>query len=250
MRRWLVDEVVPRLRPTLVIVTLASLDLNANSAASRGALAAYDQAEMTAPGPMAGAGRAAIRGSALVRNRRALRDPLAVAEAVGATVTGDDAARLGPDGLPGVVGPDGEGRSRRALRYRHDATTRAFTRQHLLGGWALDPVQVDALGDLVADLQAAGVGVVLTVLPVTRDYIGLHPGGMADADRFRAAVQATGTAARVPVIDLLDETPAGLADDGAFADTHHLNQAGQDWFSTTLPGRLAPAVTARSRCTG
>jgi hypothetical protein len=259
LRRWLIDEVVPRLDPALVVVTLASLDLNRNSAASRGALAAYDAAAMTAPGPVAAAGRALIRASALVRNRQQLRDPLAVAEAVRRRGTEPPAPRLSADGLPGVVGPSGEGESRRLLHYRHDATTRAFTRQQLLGGWELDDDQVRALDGLVTELRGRGTDVALVVLPVTRDYIDLHPRGRADAEEFRASVhaglgvqatQAGGGPPAVPVIDLLDETPAALADDGAFADTHHLNQAGQSWFSTTLPDRLGPALTARSRCDG
>jgi hypothetical protein len=250
LRRWLLDEVVPRLDPGLVVITLASLDLNANSAASKAALDAYDRADLTATGPLAATGRAAIDGSALVRNRVELRDPLALAAAAGRRWTGDTAGRRSAEGLPGVVGPDGEGLSRRGLRYRHDATTKAFTRQQLLAGWELDPVQVVALGDLLAGLRTAGIDAVLAILPVTRDYVGLHPGGAADVQRFRTAVHDVAGAAGVPVLDLHDETPAGVADDGAFADTHHLNQIGQRWFSTTLPGRLAPAVTARSRCAG
>jgi hypothetical protein len=61
-------------------------------------------------------------------------------------------------------------------------------------------------------------------------------------------VADTSGAAGAPVVDLLDEVPAGAPDDGAFADTHLLNGIGQAWFSTTLPGRLAPLVTARSGC--
>jgi lysophospholipase L1-like esterase len=163
-------------------------------------------------------------------------------------VRGETTPRLSPEGLAGVLGADGEGLSRRALHYRHDVTTKAFTRQTLLGDWRLDRDQLDALGDLLGALRARGVATAVTVLPVTADYVGLHPGGAADAAAFRRAVADTAATAGAPVVDLFDEVPAGLPDDGGFADTHHLNEAGQAWFSTTLPARLAPLVTARSAC--
>jgi hypothetical protein len=246
--RWLVDEVVPRLHPAQVVVSLASLDLNANSAAGRAARRAYDDADMTGSGPARAALRRLNTASALVRNRRELRDPAAVAAAVSRRWSGPPAPRLSADGLAGVVGPDGEGRSRRELIYRHDTTTRAFTRQQLLGDWTLDPEQVSALDELVTALQAEGTDVTLVLLPVTGDYRDLHPRGAADLDEFRTAVHAVGRSTGAPLVDLLDERPAGLTDDGAFADTHHLNGVGQQWFSTTLPARLSPPAINRSRC--
>jgi hypothetical protein len=247
LRPWLLDEVVPRLDPSLVVITLASLDLDANGAAARGALAAYEQADMTGTGPVHAVARRLVTTSALFRSRRELRDPLVLATAVGRRWAGTGADRLSADELAEVVGPGGEGRSRRALTYRHDPTTRSFTGQQLLGHWALDAAQVHALDELLAALAGRGVAVALVVLPVTADYVALHPRGAADAAAFRSAVHAAAGTAGAPLVDLLDERPAGLPDDGAFADTHHLNITGQEWFSATLPARLAP-MTARSRC--
>lgn len=245
-RRWLRDEVLPRLDPATVVITVASLDVNANGKATASARAAYDGAPATAVGWAGPIGAWAISHSDLARYRTELRSPSAVADAVARWRAGTPAPALTSAGIDGVLGADGQGLSRRALRYRQDAGTKAFTREQLLAGFQLDGAQADALAGTIDDLRAEGVAVAVLVLPVTADYVALHPNGQADYDAFLATVQRTSADHGAPLIDLHAADPGP----DAFADTHHLNATGTAWLSATLPGRLADAGVLRPRRCG
>jgi hypothetical protein len=82
-----------------------------------------------------------------------------------------------------------------------------------------------------------------SVLPVTADYVSLHPNGRADHDAFLAAVRDVTARAGVPLIDLHDAAPGPEV----FADTHHLNAAGTAWLSATLARRLGDGDVLRPR---
>jgi hypothetical protein len=245
LRRWLTEEVAPRLRPTTVVITLSSLDLNTHANAATSALAAYNAASLTADGPGGRVSSWLVARSALVRYRTELRDPSAVVDAVSSWRSGTPLPRRSADGINGLIGPEGEGLSRRSLHYLHDVGTKSFTRDQLLAGFDIDSRQVDEARDLIRDLRANGTQVALVVLPVTSDYISLHPRGQEDFDEFMVTARFLSTAGGAPLIDLHDQLP----DDARFADTHHLNAEGQAWFSSTLPARLADAgVAAGRRC--
>lgn len=245
VRRWLADEVLPRLDPATVVLTVASLDLNANGRATASASRAYDAAPATATGWTGAAGAWWTTHLAVARYRTELRDPTVLADAVARWRSGRTVPHLTSAGIDGVLGPAGEGVSRRALRYRQDAGTKAFTRDQLLSGYRVDPAQTAALDGILADLQQRGTPVAVLVLPVTDDYVALHPGGRADVDAFLSAVRATTDARRVPLVDLHAAAPGP----DAFADTHHLNATGAAWLSATLPARLADAGVLRApRC--
>jgi hypothetical protein len=83
------------------------------------------------------------------------------------------------------------------------------------------------------------------VLPVTSDYIALHPRGAQDYDDFLGAVHQLSADTGAKLLDLHAQ-PVPESD---FADTHHLNRAGQEWFSQSLGGWLRDAgVTVPRRC--
>lgn len=244
LRRWMNDQVLPRLHPSTVVLTVASLDFNANGNATRSAIAAYDDAELTHPGVLGRLQARAIDSSSLVRYRRSLRDPSTVWDALTRARDGAPATRLSADGIAGVLGSLGQGVSRRPLHYQGDPGTKAFTRDQLLGGYSLDPTQIDATRALVTDLQNQGVKVELVVLPVTADYIALHPNGQRDFDTFLTAVRGIAGDTHAPFVDLHEQ-----GDRTAFADTHHLNETGADSFSTGLPKQLADAgISSARRC--
>jgi hypothetical protein len=243
LERWVLEEVVPRLHPSTVVIPVASLDLNAHSNATTSALAAYDAAPATKPGWFTPVERRVVELSSLVGYRTELRDPQTVVDAVGRWRAGTPAERLSVAGIAGVLGAEGQGLSRRPLRYRGDAGTKAFTKQQLLADYTIDGQQEEAISRLVGALQQQGIAPVLAVLPVTEDYIGLHPRGRADFDAFLREVQSLSSRDGVPLLDLHD----AQAGSEAFADTHHLNEAGATWFSSTLPTKLASAATLRGR---
>jgi len=247
LRRWLLEEVLPRLHPTTVVVTIASLDLNAHGNATVSARAAYETAALTRPGPGGRVAAWLTTTSDLVRYRTELRDPATLGDAIEDWRAGQPAARRPTTGIDGLLGGGGQGLSRRALRYRADVGTTSFTRSQLLGSYEIDADQVDAAHDLIRELRGQGVQVAIVVLPVTADYVALHPRGEADFDAFLAVARDLATDAGTPLVDL--HAPDASAPAEMFADTHHLNEQGARWFSSTLPRRLADAgITTGPRC--
>src|SRR5689334_3874082 len=121
LERWVTEEVVPRLHPRTVVLSLASLDVNANSRAGQSAVSAYDAAALSRPGWWGRVEAAAVDASDLVRYRTDLRSPGEVWDALNRARDGQPAPRLSPAGLPGVLGGDGQGISRRDLHYTGSA---------------------------------------------------------------------------------------------------------------------------------
>ncbi|MBI2705406.1 MAG: hypothetical protein HYX32_08980 [Actinobacteria bacterium] len=243
LRRWLTEVVVPRARPATVVLTLASLDVNANSKAARSVRDSYDSAPLSRPGLWGKVEATVVGSSALLQRRTELRQPSLLWDALGRARSGQRPATLDASGLPGVLGADGEGLSRRPLRYTGSPASKAFLTGQLLNDYQLDAGLLTAEADLVRALQGAGVSVVLLVLPVTDDYAALHPGGKEQFDAFLALARSTATATGVPFIDLARGTAADR-----FADTNHLNAAGADAFSRDLPGLLAASGVEPRRC--
>lgn len=242
--RWLVEQVVPATDPSLVVVAIASLDLNARSKGAASALEAYETAPATADGPLGRLGAFADRTSALVRHRRELTDPTTWGPTLDRLRAGTPAPRTDAGGVPGLVGPTGEGRSRRQGRYTPgNAVTRTFTTQQLLNDFTLDETSASSLRRLVDDLRAAGTSVVLAALPVTDEYASFHPSGTEDMDRYLATLRDVAVDRAVPLLDLHADAPPE-----EFADTHHLNGAGADRFSRLLPSRLRDLDPRLLRC--
>jgi hypothetical protein len=244
LEQWVAGEVAPRLAPSTVVLTLASLDVNEAGPATRAALEAYEGAEQTRSDLMGRLGAAAGSISDLVSYRTQLRDPTELQAAFERLRTRTAAVRPSPAGIDHVIGPDGEGLSRRALHYGGEAGAKLFTREQLLKGWHLDDDQVAAATSLIAELRANGTEVVLVVLPVTDDYIDQHPNGATDFDAFLGAAHGIAETTGAPLIDLHDAGATEL-----FADTHHLNGDGTAWFSVELASRLdALGLDGPARC--
>lgn len=242
IQQWLTDQVVPRAHPALVVIGLASFDLNDNARITTAALDAYTAAPYSARGLTNGLQRWFTRNLALVRQRPALRSPEAVGRALSLWRDGRRAGRPDAAGIPDLLAADGHGLSRRALEYRGDRGVQAFVRRELLNDFDIGGRQVDALRATIEQLRAAGVDVALLPLPVTDDYVSLHPAGAADQAEFRRALDAVAEATGVAVLD----TP--VLPVSAFADTHHLNGTGADVLSAALPELLDRAGVPARRC--
>ena len=238
LARWVPEEVVERLDPSTVVVALSSADLNDNAAAGQAALASYETSTGGRNDLLGAIQRQAADWSAIVRHRESLRDPEAVLDAVAAAADDTNAPRPSADGIEGVIGIDGQGLSRRDLEHTEQPATRRFVADQLLNDYALGPEQLEAAGDLLTRLDRVGVDVVLVALPVTDDYVALHPGGEADYDEYRAAMADLAEAADVPFHDL-----SGTTD--SFADTHHLNGVGSQRVSEET---AALAIPGEARC--
>jgi hypothetical protein len=238
IEQWVPDEVVPRLNPDTVVIGLSSFDLNEGAALTASALEAYESAPETRSDLMGQLEQPFLEHSAIFRHRVELRDPQIVWESLGRWRRGEQTDQADPAGLPDVLGPAGQGLSRQDLVYEGSAVAQQLVVDQLLNDYAPSDDQADALRSLVGGLQDDGTQVVLLLLPVTEDYLALHPDGAADYDAFADTVQQIGDDAGVEVVDAHEWAPG----DQVFADTHHLNGFGSEAFSTALPALLPDAV--------
>ena len=244
LERWVLDEVDPRVDPDGVVLGLSSFDLNDRAAIGQSALAAYDAAPLSRDDFLGRLQAPFIRHVDLFGYRNQLRDPEVVWDGLGAWRDGEREPRLGPEGLDGLLGPDGEGLSRRDLQYEASPLTARFAQNELLNDFHLGGEQTEAAEDLLAGLADRDVDTAVVVLPVTRDYIDLHPGGAAQYDEFLALAERIATENGAEFIDLHDLAP----DDSWFADTHHLNATGSEALSRALPDLLGPDFASGDRC--
>src|SRR5262245_7245351 len=234
LARWLPDEVVPRLDPNVVVWAITSPDLNDAAPAGLAALRSYDESIGGRNDAVGRLQRPLFEHVDLVRYRETLADLPSLWHAIGQRLEGEDAERPSPEGIPDVIGPLGQGLSRRNLEYvPDDPVVTAFARDQLLAGYHVGGPQLDAAHDLIGDLQHPGVDVVLVMPPVTDEFVGLHPHGEDSFAEYRAAVASLATDTDTPVIDLTD-----YRDPSWFADTHHLNATGATAISAILTQQL------------
>ncbi len=242
--RWVLDEVDPRVTPDGVVLGVSSFDLNDAAAIGRTALAAYDAAPLSRDDLFGRLQAPFIRSSDLVRYRSTLRDPEALWEGIGAWRDGEREPRLTADGIDGLLGPDGQGLSRQELTYAPSPITERFAQNELLNDFHLGGAQTEATEDLLAGLADRDVDTAVVVLPVTQDFVDLHPGGAAQHEEFLALVERLAEEHGAEFLDLHDLAP----DDSWFADTHHLNRTGSEALSGALPGLLPEGFAAGERC--
>ena len=233
LRRWVGAEVLPAARPDTVVIGLTSFDFNDDSKVTGSALRSYDAAPLSRDDFFGRWQAPLLRQFDLVRYRGQLRDPAELWRTLGRWRRGERPDRFSAAGLSGLIGPKGEGLSRRELHYVPNAAGRGLVERELLNDYATGGAQVQAAAALVQELRAQNVEVVLVALPVTADYIDLHPRGAVDFERFLAQAQALGSGPGVEFLDRHD-----WARDSEFADTHHLNGAGADRFSADLAATL------------
>jgi len=242
--RWVLDQVDPRVTPDGVVLGVSSFDLNDSAALGQTALGAYDDAPLSRDDLFGRLQAPFIRSSALFRYRNEIRDPVMLWDGLGAWRDGERQPRLGGEGLEGVLGPEGQGLSRRELSYTPSPLTDRFAQNELLNDFHLGGAQTEATEDLLDGLADRDVDTAMVVLPVTRDYIDLHPGGEAQYEEFLALVEGIAAEHGAEFIDLHDLAP----DDSWFADTHHLNATGSEALSTALPALLPEGFAAGDRC--
>lgn len=242
--RWVLDEVDPRVTPDGVVLGVSSFDLNDSAAIGQTALGAYDGAPLSRDDLFGRLQAPFIRASALFRHRNELRDPETLWDGLGAWRDGERRPRLGPDGIDGVLGPAGQGLSRQDLIYQPSPLTERFAQNELLNDFHLGGEQTEAAAALLDGLAEREVDTALVVLPVTEDYVDLHPGGVAQHEEFLALVERIADEHGAEFIDLHDLAP----DDSWFADTHHLNATGAEALSTALPGLLPEGFATGDRC--
>lgn len=182
LERWLLDVVVPRLDPEVVVVGLVSRDLNDGGISQREFYerVASSHGLMTvgaAANPMEAFESWLVQHVSLFRLRPLVRDPAQLA----AAIRGE--ANMGDDPKPGPFGSDPEDPG--SGSYDNSEVFREFWRGRQLNGYSIGADETEALERLVAELAERGVSVVLVHMPVTEDYVSLLPDPDRDPREFR-----------------------------------------------------------------
>jgi hypothetical protein len=235
---WLTEVVAPRLRPRTVLLGVSPIDFV--EAESQDAVDKYFASTSVRDDWLASVDRSLSRASALVRERRLLRDPRTIADSIGRRVSGES----GPKLLAGQV--DAFGRASRQDRsvFRDTPLAQRMVAGLVRKGWAPSQRQVRAFRRTVAKLRTTGAEVILADMAVSRPLIE-KLGAQAYA-AFGAFLQREATALGVPLID----TATGLTSTTFFFDYDHVNRAGADVFNTAVwrafakgsPGALSDAI--------
>lgn len=248
LARWVPDEVMPRLDPSTVVWALTSPDLNDNAPAGRAAFESYASSIGGRSDVVGQLQQPLFQRLALMKYRETIGDPAAFWGAVDDRISGDDAERTDPAGIPSVLGSDGLGLSRRDLAYTEgNPVVTRFAADQLLADYEISDDQVAAATELIESLQDQGVEVVLVQLPVTEEFVSLHPNGADDWDQYQAALAGIGEETGARLIDLSE----GFDESEMFADTHHLNGEGSASVSERLAAELGvEELAVASKCPG
>ncbi len=221
---WLLDHVVPRLEPSLVVWGLSALDMSA--AYGDATKNAYDQALESKPGLLAPADRWGSSFSTLVSSRGVLREPTKL-RGEEASLRREQFTRateeLGPDGerinFESALGPD-----------RQDEMLSR------LNPYRLDRDDLAAIVRTVSNLRSQGIEVIFVELPVPSRFVSLMPRATEDLQLFSDALQQLadelGVVVLVPEIKLMDSD---------FVDFSHLSSAAATALSTDISGQLSRA---------
>jgi hypothetical protein len=244
LERWTLEEVEPRIHPATVVLGLSSFDLNDNARIAASALDSYRSATLSRDDIFGRLQAPFIEHSALFRYRAELRTPTELWAGIQRARDGERTERLSADGIDGIIGPSGEGLSRRPLSYSGATGLQRLVQTELLNEFRMGGTQIAAATDLVERLIDREVEVVLLVLPVTEDYVTLHPDGGADFQRFLVTARRLAADTGATLV----EAQGWATSDELFADTHHLNGEGALAFSADLPGLIADAGAATPAC--
>ncbi len=222
---WLLDQVIPRLEPDLVIWGLSSLDLSVSYGADN--LERYKDALETRSGWLASVERVSSRASALVGYRSILRDPESLFGAERSRVESDLA------GSALILGAGGERRS-----FEFDVSdTRRDQVAARVRGFAIDGTDIAAIHRTIAALDDRGIELILVELPAPDRYVDLHPNDQADLNRVHATIVTIADLTDTRLIDLRH----GYTDDD-YVDYTHLDESGARALTAELAGRLIGTI--------
>ena len=234
MELWTREVVLPRLHPTVLLVSVNSADLNDNGPSQD---QFYDffrssPAARHLSGDETWLERIDRRfgsWSTLWRFRAVIRRPADLIR----SIRGEEIARPGEP-----VGPGGLGLSRQSAKL--EATPRRVTafierrRRTWLRNFSIDGIEAGALLRLVQDARAQGIAVVLVEMPVTTYYQQAHPNGQADIDAFHRTIDQIVERTGAVFIDASRVAPR----DDLFGDFVHLNGEGAKIFTSFVAQRL------------
>ena len=215
-RRWLLEFIVPLLRPSVVVLGASLLDLNDHGRFHHDVYARFAAAaDLVGRVPRRPASvRLAAR---LRRPRRLLRDLV-----------------RRPDELPqtratSFLREDGFSEEFVAKGYLVSEKKQAMLTDEIAAGFQQGGEQIAALGSLVAGLREQCTTVLLCELPVRPEFVDLFPGGSSDLATASRFLRQTAADHGVPFLSL-----SGVQDKVWFADPIHLNGEGAAHVSRAI----------------
>jgi hypothetical protein len=223
-KRWLLEEVEPRLHPRRVVWGISSIDFNGGK--PNPGIPRYNASVATRQGLLGEADEIFQDDFAVARHRSQLRDPYKLATLLREGKPADAPKRalaklLGPT-FRATAGAKGKAAE---LRYLHFG---------LLAGFKVTPEYLDAFRSTLEELHRDGVETAVVIMPVSTQYRDGHPKGPAQYEAWKRLATRTAKAAGASVIDL----DASVPDEG-FSDYVHLTSESAVTWSATLAQRLA-----------
>jgi hypothetical protein len=221
---WAREVAVPRLRPHTVVLGLASRELTPHDTEQQRHTAEFFDSpavrHLTDREPLLDrVERRLSAWSYVVRYRNVLRQPH---QLWGSHRTGE---------FGEVVAADGQFEGFRAGRYVPSPEQARFVRR-ILRDYEIGRHQLGVLRDLLAHLRSHVERVVVVNMPVTADYVSLHPRGARDYDAYVDVLRAEADRAGAELVD------AGVWPDELFADTAHVNGAGSQRLTALVDEHL------------
>lgn len=230
--RWLLEEVVPRLRPRCVVWGLSSIDLN--GARPDPSLPRYNAALATRRGLLGEADERLADLVPVARHRSQLRDPYVLGSQL-RTVERTRAERRALEELLGpVIRPPASERAKR--------TEAIFLRNTLLANFEMTPQYRNALRSTIRSLRDQGIEPAIVLMPISRVYLDSHPRGEQQYETWKRATMRVAEDAGARVIDMDRSMP-----EDAFSDYVHLTPAAAREWSAMLARELAPMDCGSTR---
>ncbi len=211
VERWLLDEVVPRLRPTRVVWGLSSIDFN--DGRPNKTIDQYLKARASEPGFKGDVDRVVLD-LALSEHREELRDPAALIEATrGNGVKYTRARPLDRRAVWDLQYPELSDERLAKMRANHKVTVR----DKQLADFNLGNRELESFRTTIRELRARDIEIVIVIMPVPTSFLDLHPEGPEQFDAFAAEVIAEAEALGVVALD-----HRSRMDDDDFRDYEHL----------------------------
>lgn len=227
MEPWLLDEVVPRVHPDVVVWGLSALDLSL--AYGDAIVDAYETAPATRTGILGEADRTASRFSVLVRDRRLLRDPSALFGSAA------EQAQQEQEAAETLVGDDGE-----RIAFEPDRShARQRETQARITPFLVDRDDLAAIARTADALRGEGRRLVLVELPVPPRFTALYPDGAAQHAVVGDTLDALADVLDVPLVRLAELGPDGAFDDADFVDFTHLDRDPAARFAAAVGRAIA-----------